>query len=589
MATVYDLGHYLDPHDENVISSSPAWVILVVRYKQTVTFSREKMQSLDVDGSVTAAERSPIIITSDCVQVMRNSSKDSHVKNFVASLLPTKNYGAQIMPEDWIVCWMLKHKDQATQLVERIKARKPCNRFMDGLKFLGTVYSCRKSFSIDDNGKKTVRFNLVGNGFTQFDSSVFWDPYLSVAQPMFNTWMGNMGIAINKFLTKDGIDVNGAIPEMVEILFGRGIGQQAANPAGSAETQIVTGGTAGSGEAEFAHIVPETIGAILGRKSRSKRSGVLAYADMLHALYGIQKYADLGGNFQAESLGKIFQPSAMKPMLGKFLPQIPQFNGRSVWSILGTYLNPSVNEMYTCLRTNADGEVVPTLVVRQLPFTSKLMAAEDKTSFLELPRWKARDSMILTYEVGRSDALRFNFIHQTGQAVAQAQPNIFTYQLVRSPPIRDDHDARRGGLRPDIQTVACGIEDQQLGAKKWNEIRADILMGQHLTLTGTFNLVGIQEPICEGDNFEYDDVVFHIETVVDTCSIDERGNTHWMTTLHVTHGVQAHPEPLLEVVPDEAIFAMTPTNPDSLTTHDPQIVAESSGLQDLFLDDSEDA
>lgn len=584
MAT-FHLGRKIDPTEEGYLSLSPDWMLCVIRFKHLSTFSREKMASLSTDGSEAAAEKGePLIITSDCVSLSTSSSKGSHVKNLVATLMPGgTNYLSEIMPGDWLFAWMVQDEDKSADIARRIRAGEACNNFDDGLKFVGRVYSISKSLSIDPNsGKKQLRYSLQGNAFNEFNTSVFWDQYLSVAQPLIKTWMGNLGLAMDKFLSQDGIDINGAMPELLELLFGRGISKKAANPDGAAALQIVTGLTEGEGEAPFAYVVPSTVGKLLGRRSRSKKSGVLAYADILREVFGVQKYQNLGADFQTDvdesigtsleggAAGSLFQPTELKPMLGKFLPHVPTFSGKTVWSILGTFLNGVVNEMYTCLRVDGAGKILPTIVVRQLPFTSSVFEGDTRTSFLELPRWKAPESMLMTYQVGRSDALRFNFVHLTGQAVAQAQNNVFTFQLVRTPPRRDDQDIRRSGLRPDIQSVACGIEDQQLGPKKWMDIRADILMGQHLTLTGTISMFGVEEPICEGDNFEVDGVVFHIESVMHTASISEDGKKRFMTTLQVTHGMRSDdpdaPAPVA-APGDDRIY--TATSPEDLTGNDP--------------------
>jgi hypothetical protein len=74
------------------------------------------------------------------------------------------------------------------------------------------------------------------------------------------------------------------------------------------------------------------------------------------------------------------------------------------------------------------------------------------------------------------------------------------------------------------------------------EIIADIMMGAHMTLTGTIEMVGIQAPICPGDNLEWDDVVFHIESVTHVCSINtNNGIKSFHTIVALSHGVSATP------------------------------------------------
>lgn len=535
----FDLTHELDPDDEQVHSATPSWVLCVVRFQQIATFSRNNLASVSTDGSQAAAEKGdPLIIAADCTQLVVNTNKRSHISNLSATLKSGEiDYESEMLPGDWLFAWMCETEEKAADIVDRIKNRKACNKFDDGLKFVGRVYSCFETGDQNpEDGHRTVGYDLVGVGFKEFESGVYFNPYLAVAQPFVNTWMGNMGIAVDKFLSKDGIDVNLALPELIELFFGRGISQKAANPAQEDSLEGVTGLTTGDGEAPFSYVVPATVGTLLGRTSRSKSSGVLAYADLLQSYVGIQKYS--GANDQVSGL----IPSQLKPMLGKFLPQIASFSGRPVWAILTDYLNPSINEMYTCLRANEDGNVVPTFVARQLPLTSSIMASDDRTSFLELPRWKIPDSMILKYRIGRSDALRCNFIKMNGIAPAQAQPDIFTFQDVRQGgAIRDDQDIRRSGLHPDIQMINCGIKDQQTGPEEWNKVRADFMMGMHLTLNGTIHMHGIEAPICEGDNFEWRHTVYHIESITHTAGIVER-QKKFMTTLQLSYGVRSDSE-----------------------------------------------
>jgi hypothetical protein len=550
----YDLSRGVDPSGSGINSLSAAWVMCFVRFKVLSTYSRAEGKSRSLDGSDVALERAPLVVTTDCTSVNVTASKGSHLKQLVATLAGEVDYLAEVVPGDWVLCWMLQDEGAAADLASRIRAGEQCNGWLDGLKFVGRVYSRRRHASVDGaSGIRRVRYSVQGSGFAEFDSGVFWDPYLSISEPTINTWLGRLGVAVDKFLAEDGIDVNRAIPNLVELLFGSGIVQRAASPSGEDALQVVSGLTSGGDEAPYAYVVPPTVGALLGSTQRSKGTGVFAYADVLRALYGRQVY-DQGTN--GPPWGQ-FLPSGLEPMMGRFLPEPLQLSGKPVWSVLEQYLNPSVNEMYTCLRADFDGHVYPTLVVRQLPFSTGLLDADEKTTFLSLPRWSLPESLVFDSDLGSSDAMRFNFELLTGQAIAQAQPNIVTYARVNSPAIRDDQDIRRSGLRPDIATVAVGIYEQQRGPDKWMKLRADMLMGQHLALSGTISCVGIQEPIAEGDNIEYGGVVLHIESVTHTCSVTPDGKRGFMTTLQVSHGVRADPSTSKLLVDDDQIWAAT--------------------------------
>jgi len=46
-----------------------------------------------------------------------------------------------------------------------------------------------------------------------------------------------------------------------------------------------------------------------------------------------------------------------------------------MWDIFNNYLNPVVNEMYTAMKINAGGRIVPTLTIREKPFSTGLFNA----------------------------------------------------------------------------------------------------------------------------------------------------------------------------------------------------------------------
>lgn len=168
------------------------------------------------------------------------------------------------------------------------------------------------------------------------------------------------------------------------------------------------------------------------------------------------------------------------------------------------------------------------------------------TRFLEMPRWVIPDVMISSYDVGRSDATHFNFFHIYGQSSHLTSNVPVQLQLLQNPPVRDDIDIMRSGLRPYMATVECWFDDQ-LGStpRAWIDLVADFLAGGQFTYNGTLQCFGIQSPICEGDNLEFDGVVYHIESLVHNAQIDAGGNKSWMTTVSLSNGLRAD-------VPDDA-------------------------------------
>ena len=271
----------------------------------------------------------------------------------------------------------------------------------------------------------------------------------------------------------------------------------------------------------------------------------------------------------------------MFPMLGTFLPSPPQFDGqKTIWAILQQFLNPTINEMYSCLRVNPAGKIFPTLVVRQLPFSSGLITEEYRpkplpvaahlrdqqkekqqkkkvattiqhkdplptelrnltlTRFMELPRWRVHPILVKSVDLGRSDAVRVNFIHAYGESALAGMTSV--RQFVTDPPLSDDIDIARNGLRPYLSTVPCDpVDSRNRSSSDWMYILSDILMGQHLTLSGSVELVGVQAPICPGDNLEFDEHVLHIEAVAHTFMMNPNGFKSFSTTVALTHGIKA--------------------------------------------------
>jgi hypothetical protein len=99
-----------------------------------------------------------------------------------------------------------------------------------------------------------------------------------------------------------------------------------------------------------------------------------------------------------------------------------------------------------------------------------------------------------------------------------------TEQLALNPPVRDDLDIQRSGLRAYMTTVACATKDQVGHAPNaWISLTADRPHRQPVhAQRHRVGSLGIVSPICEGDNLEWDGVVYHIESVTHSASCSTR-------------------------------------------------------------------
>jgi hypothetical protein len=453
-----------------------------------------------------------------------------------------------------------KYKD----VIRKLRQGLPANDFDDGLKFVGRVQDIRKLLAQTPDGLRTVRYNLAAVGFSELDSSVFFDPNLSRNEQYIERVLQHLSIPMAEIYNtaaeeaqagKGGIDINKVIPALIKAFIGEGISGVGVASGG---IQLATGASVATKEAPYAYVVPDGVAQILGVKVPSKKeSGVYSYADILETIQGLQKYE--GNHFPQlffpkmsvdTEFGQVFGRDETSnrhftayPLKGLFMPTAVSFDNKTVWNLLNEFLNPAVNEMYTAVRYTPSGRVMPTLVIRQLPFSSPVLTQKHGskvTSFHELPRWRADPVLVRGMDVGRSDGERINFIHIYGIPAKQVLGSDMSTQLTLHPPVSDFQDMKRHGLRPHMgQINVSPVDIANGGPGEWMSLRADFLMGQHLMLTGICSMVGVTLPIAPGDNFEFEDTLYHIESVHHHCSITPDGGKSFTTQVSLSHGVRA--------------------------------------------------
>ena len=558
------VGDDPDRVDSTYGMHDPYWVIVAFPYAELITYSRSALGSFKKDfDSIAKLRGQPMIITDDCVQLTINNTKTSYVKNMNASLKLTKiNYLSEVYPGDWVMAWIVNGRSKYEELIQRIKNLEPCNKFTDGLKFVGRVHGVRAQVAVQgQSGIKTGNISLQATSFSELSSSFFYDPNLQAANDKSQLqWLAKIGVLSDLF-AKQFKDENNAslfIPAIISIVLGKGVAKTV-NPTiedGGASIVPAAGGGAAP-EAPAAYVVPAEVGKLLGAKS-SLQKDYYTYSDILEVRIGTEEYE--GNNseeFNADSkfAGVLFSPTNLDkidgnviilkdPLKGKFYVP-PTFSNRPVWQQLQQFLNPAVNEMFTSLRVGVNGDVTPGITARQIPFTTDAYIAPvgnptvKVTKFLTVPRWKVPSVIAQSLDIGRSDATRINYVHVYGNAYAFANNDTVSKQLGVFSPVRDDLDIIRNGLRSYMTTVECNvteIKEQHQGL--WMSLIADWSMNSHLTLNGTMECYGITSPISEGHNLEYEGVVYHIEAVTHNCHIEsQEGKKFFTTQLSLSNGL----------------------------------------------------
>lgn len=560
MPHTFDLDkHYAGP--DGLVSQSPFWFVGIVRFKEAVTYDRKKRKSKE--SIVAFDEVPPLIISGQCNQLTVMTSKNSYVSNLQALFEPgAYNILSQAKPGDWVFAWMLADEYKGRQVLKAVRENKAANGFWDGIKFMGRVQGVRKRKVVDhERGTARLNYLLTASGFSEFGYSVFYEPHL-LKDNIAGGHLDAFGLAVTDIVAEkdtsvqDGglIDINKMMPALTKLLFG-----ETGAYAKSGAIQDPAGGSIPAAPQGALHI-PKTAAKWLGMPNAT------VYDHILTRAFGVQQYSPHGGAMLegSKSPWTGFLPESTLPLRGQFSLVMPPIMNQPFWTVLNQFLNAPVNEMYTALRANKEGRVLPTLVIRQIPFsrtepqgadddtTAKYM--DDKmgsdpdwmtgkahTKFLSLPRWKLTDAMVQTADLGRSDALRVNYVHIGGvPAAGTAVDEVGMF--VRCPPLRDDSDISRAGMRPYQATVNCTFKDVVIGPALWRDIIADVMMTQHLTLTGSIQTYGIDLPISPGDNLEYEGGVFHIESATHSCFLDMEGRRQFISQFQVSNGVLANPE-----------------------------------------------
>jgi hypothetical protein len=567
--------------DRNYIGNSASWAMAVIPLGRPQSFSRSTNSSIGkaIEGGFTRREK-PFIITDDCVSLNLSNTKRGHTKTLQATLKHSGvNYLSSdvVLPGDWIFAWCWNNEEDKRRVIKQINDAKSANGFGDGLKFVGRVHNIRKSVQVSPDGIRIASYSIQGIGFEELDTQFFYDFALATvaaAKNDISTFMAQVGLDFTELSSqeqaragkiKDNCDR--LIEALINIILGKGVANTINRPIerSEAKARLINSDVLkdvknlvapqANKEAPFAYLVPVVVGTLLGRDVMGKsKSGVFGYADILDTLIGVQRFNERDNNTSSVFTPDLLYPeidaatsttSRKKtgtPLKGTFLPVNPSFVNRPLFQLLQQFLNSSINEMYTALRTNENGSVVPTLVVRQIPFsTPSAKEYQDfpLTRFLSMPRWVIDPVMVSSIDIGRSNATRTNMIHVYGEAMTSGVNDSVTAQMSRNSPIFDRTDIQRSGIRAKMQTVNCALPDQQRkdGGRIWMEAIADWTIGSQYTLNGTLRCMGIQSPIVEGDNVEFEDVVYHIEGVNHSCSISPDGRKSFKTSLDLSNGM----------------------------------------------------
>lgn len=524
--------------------SSPSWILTFVRWNVRDTLRAVSPDNISAD---IFGVREPLVVENDCVQCAVTDSKSTLTPSMNCTLLETDvNYATAIAPGDFVFVNMLNWDEDARRVasIARGKNTGAINGPNDGFKGVYKVQGVRKVISVDpQTGTKMVVFKINAYAFTEFNNTIYYNPYLRREDQGSGRddllFVSNIGADYAQLVNQDHAPLcQDLVKALIQSFVGVGVTDRGSVSVGSAP---ITANT---------HFyIPSLVGQLLGVQ------GAKAAKDIYFYLFGIQKYSgsenqSLANGMNPSNLAGLsngFQYTTM-PVDGQTALKAEYWNQVKAWSIVNQYVNQPLNELYTCFRVAPNGSVMPTVVMRQIPFTSEDFGNREPftenfevTRFLNLPRWKINSALITDLDLGRDEAARINFVQYYGTmtiakpdagAAAQTAANNFAYDI---------NDVTRSGLRPYV--VVSQFEDLSNNAdakfsRKWALIIGDSVMGGHLKLNGSITCVGIVDPIAVGDNLEYDGTVYHIEEISHVCTLTvSTGLKQFRTLIKLSNGV----------------------------------------------------
>lgn len=565
MAYIRDIRqNTIDSHQ-----SSPGYVLTFLRWSNRDTFNyKNNGGPLEV--------REPLVVINDALQVSIGQKKNN--PNHTCSMVlknGSLNYPSAIHPGDFVIVNLLDWEEDVDRVAEKARLRKPINDLADGFKGVYKIQSVVKSIAVSGNGAKTTTTTVTAVAFTELQNYIYYNPAIAAAfaDRGTNLW----ATAIGEYY-QDLLKTESSVQTILKALFKIFLGKSNKDFDSKIKNY---------GNTHFK--IPTTLGDLLGVKNAKYVNEVYNY------VLGVWK-ASKNLNANESNIGVGFNPSVNQESEGNFYNtgltlqgnkevSLENWNNNTAWSILQGYLNSVMNEMYTTFRVTPENKIMPTIVVRQKPFTNRHFKVPNGfpvTQYLELPRWNISPNLILDIQLAKNEAARYNFVQVFTRSLSDIAEMDMAQQIELGNFVEDREDIQRNGLKPYVVTSNFDFPTQsnkRIRAKEWSQIVSDWVLNGHLKTSGKIKLVGIQDPISVGDNIQLDNVVLHIEGVQHTLTM-ANDKKIFRTVLTVSQGLDDRSSVSGPVYPDM-------DNPNAVTNliqdyENERLLPGISDTQDVF-------
>lgn len=519
----------IKPNSTDSHQVSPAYVLTFLRWSNRDSYNYSG-DSLEV--------RQPMVVYNDALSISLTEAKSAMSSTATVVLkCGDINYSTALHPGDFMVVNLVNWDTDAQRIHDLALALKPINNVNDGFKGIYKIQSVVKNLAVDPGtGMKFLTVTLTAASHTEFNNVIYYNP--AIAAAFRDQGASLWSTAVGDYYTSK-LKAESSVQEVVKDLFKILIGQS--NKKFDPKIKNY-------GNTHFK--IPSTLGALIGRPDIKYANEFFNYVIGIwqDSKQGSMNQSNLGPGFNPSFKADVNMIETGRPLAGRKLVQIENWNNQTAWSIIQGNINSTLNEMYTCHRVGPDNKVYPTVVVRQKPFTSEhFKGASTITKFFQVPRWKISANLMKSLQTSRNDAARFNFVQVFTRQLADTAEMDMAQQIQEGNFFFDKGDIERQGLRPYVLTSNFDFPSskdpsgngKKLHGREWAEIVSDWIIDGHLKESGVLAFHGIQDPISVGDNIEFDGIIYHIEAVshVMTISAGTDAKKSWTTRITVSFGM----------------------------------------------------
>jgi hypothetical protein len=519
----------INPNSRDSHQVSPAYVLTFTRWSNRDTFNYKDQKPLDV--------RKPLVVYNDAISVVTTDSKGSMSATATVVLkCGDINYATALHPGDFMIVNLVDWDSEAQAIHDKALLLKPINEVDDGFKGVYKIQSVVKTLRVDRaSGNKQLYVTVTAASHTEFNNVIYYNP--AIAASFSEKGAALWATAIGDYYS-DKLKSESSCQEVVKDLFKILVGQSHKKPDPKIKNY---------GNTHFR--IPATLGALLGRPDIKFANEFFNYVVGMWKDSKESKVNDknIGPGFNPGFVQDKNRPNFIttgRPIQGRKEVTLENWNNQTSWSIIQGNINSVLNEMYTTHRVGPDNRIYPTIVVRQKPFTTDhFKDSQLVTRFSQVPRWRISSNLLYDLQTSKNDAARFNFVQVYTRQLADTAEMDMAQQISLGNFVYDQGDIQRQGLRPYVVTSNFDFpagkgtnSDKQLHGYIWSRIVGDWVIDGHLKESGVLTFQGLKDPVAVGDNLEFDNVIYHIEGVSHTMTINGDKKS-WTTKLTVTYGI----------------------------------------------------